>query len=107
MQQNNETNTLIIHKTNGDFIIINGEGKRIVEYKHDAPLIQWIKENTNAQSAVDVNNFIMEEKNTNNLQNSFLVSKISTQSESRKKVLELMQKMQKKAEWEDLYLYSL
>ena len=42
--------------------IINGEGKRIVEYKHDAPLIQWIKENTNAQSAVDVNNFIMEEK---------------------------------------------
>ena len=45
----------------------------------------------------------MEEKNTNNLQNSFLVSKISTQSESRKKVLELMQKTQKEAEWEELH----
>ena len=54
MQQNNEINILIIHKTNSDFIIINGEGKRIVEYKHDAPLTQWIKENTNAQSVVDV-----------------------------------------------------
>ena len=44
MQQNNEINILITHKTNSDFIIINGEGKRIVEYKHDAPLTQWIKE---------------------------------------------------------------
>ncbi len=49
----------------------------------------------------------MEEKNTNNLQNSFLVSKISTQNESRKKVLEIMEKMQKEAEWEELHLYSL
>jgi hypothetical protein len=70
-------------------------------------LFNGLKQITNAQSVVDVNNVIMGEANTNNLQNNFLVSKISTQSESRKKVLELMQQMRKEAEWKDLYLYRL